>query len=184
MELSHPDMTTPASLPSILDFFERPIEITCSSCPLCLAENSMNLSAKRLEKHLGRHLEALALFALPSKNHASDGESAGSDVAARASTSSDSNSHPPSETQANSTDLTTFERLRDASGKGEQTVVDHLLKIRPKADTGSVLVAARGGRDVVLGLLLAIGDPDPDPEHLKSGPYMHGFDTPMLAAIG
>ena len=184
MELSHPDMTTPASLPSILDFFERPIEITCSSCPLCLVESSMNLSAKRLEKHLGRHLEALALFALPSKNDASDGESVGSDVAARASTSSDSNSHLPSETQANSTDLTTFERLRDASGKGEQAVVDHLLKIRPKADTDSVLVAARGGHDVVLGLLLAIGDPDPDPEPLKSGNYINGFNTPMLAAIG
>ena len=75
-------------------------------------------------------------------------------------------------------------RLRDAAGKGDLTIVDHILKMRPKADTESVLAAARGGHDVVLGLLLAIGDVDPDPEPLRSGEYKPGFSTPMLATIG
>ena len=75
-------------------------------------------------------------------------------------------------------------RLRDACGKGNLTIVDHILKMRPKADTESVLAAARGGHDVVLGLLLAIGDVDPDPEPLRSGEYKPGYSTPMLAAIG
>ena len=75
-------------------------------------------------------------------------------------------------------------RLRDACGKGDLTIVDHILKMRPKADTESVLAAARGGHDVVLGLLLAIGDVDPDPEPLRSGDYKPGYSTPMLAAIG
>ena len=78
----------------------------------------------------------------------------------------------------------TPERLRDASGKGDLTIVDHILKMRPKADTESVLAAARGGHDVVLGLLLAIGNVDPDPEPLRSGEYKPAYSTPMLAAIG
>ncbi|KAL2043114.1 hypothetical protein N7G274_004174 [Stereocaulon virgatum] len=75
-------------------------------------------------------------------------------------------------------------RLRDACGKGDLTIVDHILKMRPKADTESVLAAARGGHDVVLQLLLAIGDVDPDPEPLRSGDSKSGYNTPMLAAIG
>ena len=78
----------------------------------------------------------------------------------------------------------TPERLRDAAGKGDLTIVDHILKMRPKADTESVLAAARGGHDVVLGLLLAIAAPDPDPEPLQSGEYKAAYSTPMLAAIG
>ena len=75
-------------------------------------------------------------------------------------------------------------RLRDAAGKGDMTIVDHILKMRPQADTESILAAARGGHDEVLNLMLAIATPDPDPEPLKSGDYKPAYSTPMLAAIG
>ena len=75
-------------------------------------------------------------------------------------------------------------RLRDAAGKGDLTVVDHILKMRPQADTESILAAARGGHDDVLNLMLAIATPDPDPEPLKSSDYKLAYSTPMLAAIG
>lgn len=77
-------------------------------------------------------------------------------------------------------------RLRDAAGKGDLTIVDHILKMRPRVDTESVLAAARGGHDDVLNLMLAIATPapDPDPEPLRSGEYKPAYSTPMLAAIG
>lgn len=78
----------------------------------------------------------------------------------------------------------TPERLRDAAGKGDLTIVDHILKMRPKVDTEAVLAAARGGHDGVLNLMMAIGNLDPDPEPLRSGEYKPAFSTPMLAAIG
>lgn len=75
-------------------------------------------------------------------------------------------------------------RLRDAAGKGEGKIVDHILKMRPQADTESILAAARGGHEDVLGLMLAIATTDPDPEPLRSGEYKPAYSTPMLAAIG
>lgn len=78
----------------------------------------------------------------------------------------------------------TPERLRDAAGKGDETIVDHILKMRPKVDTEAVLAAARGGHDGVLNLMMAIGNPDPDPEPLRSGEFKPAYSTPMLAAIG
>ena len=78
----------------------------------------------------------------------------------------------------------TPERLRDAAGKGDLTIVDHILKMRPKVDTEAVLAAARGGHDGVLNLMMAIGNLDPDPEPLRSGEYKTAYSTPMLAAIG
>ena len=78
----------------------------------------------------------------------------------------------------------TPERLRDAAGKGDLTIVDHILKMRPKVDTEAVLAAARGGHDGVLNLMMAIGNLDPDPEPLRSGEYKPAYSTPMLAAIG
>lgn len=74
--------------------------------------------------------------------------------------------------------------LRDAAGKGDLTIVDHILKMRPDANSESVLAAARGGHDVVIELLIAIGKPDPDPEPLRSSDYKPAYSTPMLAAIG
>ena len=78
----------------------------------------------------------------------------------------------------------TLENLRDKAGKGDMAGVDHILNMRPEADTESVLAAARGGHEPVLQLLIAIGKPKPDPEPLRSSAYKPGFNTPMLAAIG
>ena len=78
----------------------------------------------------------------------------------------------------------TPERLRDAAGKGDLTIVDHILKMRPKVDTEAVIAAARGGHDGVLNLMMAIGNLDADPEPLRSGEYKPAYSTPMLTAIG
>lgn len=78
----------------------------------------------------------------------------------------------------------TPENLRNAAGKGDLTIVDHILKMRPEADSESVLAAARGGHEIVLELLIAIGKPDPDPRPLRSSDVKPAFSTPMLAAIG
>lgn len=78
----------------------------------------------------------------------------------------------------------TPERLREAASKGDIEVVGHILNSRP-ADTESMLVAARGGHEVVLQLLIALGrNPEPDPDPLRSSEYKPGHNTPMLAAIG
>ena len=78
----------------------------------------------------------------------------------------------------------TPENLRDAAGKGDLAIVDHILKMRPRADSESVLAAARGGHEIVIELLIAIGHPDPDPDPLQSGDHRPAYSTPMLAAIG
>ena len=78
----------------------------------------------------------------------------------------------------------TPENLRNAAGKGDLTIVDHILKMRPEADSESVLAAARGGHEIVIELLIAIGKPNPDPDPLRSNEYKQEFSTPMLAAIG
>lgn len=78
----------------------------------------------------------------------------------------------------------TPENLREAAGKGDLTIVDHILKMRPRADSESVLAAARGGHEIVIELLIAIGRPDPDPDPLQSGDHKPAYSTPMLAAIG
>ena len=78
----------------------------------------------------------------------------------------------------------TPENLRDAAGKGDLAIVDHILKMRPRADSESVLAAARGGHEIVIELLIAIGRPDPDPDPLQSGDHRPAYSTPMLAAIG
>ena len=75
-------------------------------------------------------------------------------------------------------------RLKDAASKGDMEVVNACLNTL-RADTESMLAAARGGHDDVLGLLIALGrPPEPDPEPLSSNEYRPGHDTPMLAAIG
>ena len=81
------------------------MESTSASCPLCFAEGSSDLSAKRLEKHLARHMEALALFALPRNDNAGDRDFAGSDVAARALSTTDADSSSRSITKATNIDI-------------------------------------------------------------------------------
>ena len=69
MESDHQETAEPAELPRILEFFERPMERSQASCPLCPAKESRFFPARRLEKHLARHMETLALFALPRINN-------------------------------------------------------------------------------------------------------------------
>ena len=78
------------------------------------------------------------------------------------------------------------ETLRTKAGKGDVAAVDHILTMNPNigADLESVLLAARGGHDLILELIIAMGNPEQDPEPLRKSPYKPGFDTPMLAAIG
>lgn len=78
----------------------------------------------------------------------------------------------------------TPEKLREFAAKGDTQAVGHILQIMTSADTASVIAAAKGGHEEVLGLLLGMGNPKPDPLPLRTGLYRDGFNTPMLAAIG
>lgn len=76
----------------------------------------------------------------------------------------------------------TFENLREFAAKGDMAGAATILNVLQKADTESLIAAAKGGHDEVLGLLLGMGNPDPDPEpHPALKPE---YNTPMLAAIG
>ena len=61
----HADTYDQAELPNILSLFERPSSNTTAACPFCFSEDTKRLPMTRFEKHLGRHMEILALFALP-----------------------------------------------------------------------------------------------------------------------
>ncbi|KAL8690083.1 MAG: hypothetical protein Q9218_004397 [Villophora microphyllina] len=75
-------------------------------------------------------------------------------------------------------------KLREACGKNDPQMVDHILKMRPEVGTDAVITAARAGHDIVLQILFAIGKPDPDPDPVESEDFRPGRNTPMLAAIG
>ena len=78
----------------------------------------------------------------------------------------------------------TQENLTKLAGNGDVQGVINILNILQKAETESLIAAAKGGHDEVLGILLAIGYPDPDPDPIRSEHFKPGFNTPMLAAIG
>ncbi|WEW55327.1 hypothetical protein PRK78_000756 [Emydomyces testavorans] len=78
----------------------------------------------------------------------------------------------------------TPENLRDFAAKGDIAGVANILNVLQKADTESLIAAAKGSHDEVLGILLGMGSPDPNPEPIKSGNHKPGYNTPMLAAIG
>ncbi|KAL8901303.1 MAG: hypothetical protein Q9207_005260 [Kuettlingeria erythrocarpa] len=75
-------------------------------------------------------------------------------------------------------------KLREACGKGDLAVVSYILGMRPDVGTDAVIAAARGGHDVVLEILFAIGQLEPDPDPIVSDDLKAGRNTPMLAAIG
>lgn len=75
-------------------------------------------------------------------------------------------------------------KLREACGKGDLSVVDYILKMRPEVGTDAVIAAARAGHDVVLEILFAIGQLEHDPDPVDSDDFKPGRNTPMLAAIG
>ncbi|KAI4177118.1 MAG: hypothetical protein LQ343_000600 [Gyalolechia ehrenbergii] len=75
-------------------------------------------------------------------------------------------------------------KLREACGRGDLSVVDYILRMRPEVGTDAVIAAARGGHDVVLEILFAIGQLEHDPDPVESDDFKPGRNTPMLAAIG
>ena len=76
----------------------------------------------------------------------------------------------------------TPENLRDKAGKGDVQRVGYILNMGTPVDIETVLCAARGGHRDVLDLLIAMGQPDADPNPLRE--HKPGFNTPMLVAIG
>ncbi|KAL3478730.1 hypothetical protein BJX99DRAFT_256145 [Aspergillus californicus] len=76
----------------------------------------------------------------------------------------------------------TPENLQAFAAKGDIVGVANILNVGQKADTESMIAAAKGGHDEVLSLLLGMGDADPDPTPV--GSQKPGHNTPMLAAIG
>lgn len=76
----------------------------------------------------------------------------------------------------------TQENLTRLAGKGDVQGVGSILNILQKAETESLIAAAKAGHEEVLQYLLAIGNAEPDPEPVKN--VKLGHNTPMLAAIG
>lgn len=71
--------------------------------------------------------------------------------------------------------------LRSAAARGDEETVTRILQVRDTFDDPeSMVAAARGGHDIVMQLLLALGRANPDPGPISS----NEFSTPMLAAIG
>lgn len=76
----------------------------------------------------------------------------------------------------------TQENLTRLAAKGDVQGVANILNILQKAETESLIAAAKAGHEEVLQYLLGMGDPETDPDplrHLKAG-----YNTPVLAAIG
>ncbi|KAL1888937.1 hypothetical protein Cpir12675_005971, partial [Ceratocystis pirilliformis] len=73
--------------------------------------------------------------------------------------------------------------LRAACGKGDHETVTHLLQVGAEFNYPEAMTAAaRGGHEVVMELLLALGNASPDPLAIKTG--SPDTATPILAAIG
>lgn len=68
MKSVHADAYDHAELRNVVSLFERPSTTTTASCPFCISEETEELSISRLEKHIARHMEILALFSLPRSN--------------------------------------------------------------------------------------------------------------------
>ncbi|KAL1840095.1 hypothetical protein VTJ49DRAFT_790 [Mycothermus thermophilus] len=73
--------------------------------------------------------------------------------------------------------------LRAAAARGDEETVTRILQVRDNFDDPeSMVAAARGGHDIVMQLLLALGRANPDPQPILTG--NSEYSTPMLAAIG
>jgi hypothetical protein len=72
--------------------------------------------------------------------------------------------------------------LRSAAARGDEETVTRILQVRENFDDlESMVAAARGGHDIVMQLLLALGKANPDPPYTSTNGE---YSTPMLAAIG
>ncbi|EXJ89048.1 hypothetical protein A1O3_02112 [Capronia epimyces CBS 606.96] len=76
----------------------------------------------------------------------------------------------------------TQENLTRLAAKGDVQGVANILNILQKAETESLIAAAKAGHEEVLQYLLGMGDPESDPEPIRH--IKPGYNTPMLAAIG
>ncbi|KAF5022054.1 hypothetical protein F66182_5900 [Fusarium sp. NRRL 66182] len=73
--------------------------------------------------------------------------------------------------------------LRQAAGRGDEETVARILQVKEGYnDPESMVAAARGGHDLVIQLLLGLGEANPDPGPISS--VQPEFATPILAAIG
>ncbi|KAL2271651.1 hypothetical protein VTJ83DRAFT_1022 [Remersonia thermophila] len=73
--------------------------------------------------------------------------------------------------------------LRAAAARGDEETVTRILQVRDNFDDPeSMVAAARGGHDIVMQLLLALGRANPDPQPIST--VNSEYSTPMLAAIG
>ncbi|KAK4157901.1 hypothetical protein C8A00DRAFT_29129 [Chaetomidium leptoderma] len=73
--------------------------------------------------------------------------------------------------------------LRAAAARGDDETVTRILQVRDNFDDPeSMVAAARGGHEIVMQLLLALGKANPDPLPIPSS--NSEYSTPMLAAIG
>jgi ankyrin repeat protein len=78
----------------------------------------------------------------------------------------------------------TQENLCNFAAKGDMAGVANVLNVIQKADSESLIAAAKGGHEDVMSLLLGMGDANPDPEPVQNPNCRPGYNTPMLAAIG
>ncbi|KAK5255893.1 hypothetical protein LTR40_010820, partial [Exophiala xenobiotica] len=76
----------------------------------------------------------------------------------------------------------TQENLTRLAAKGDSQGVANILNILQKAETESLIAAAKAGHEEVVQFLLSMGDPEPDPDPVRN--LKLGYNTPMLAAIG
>lgn len=76
----------------------------------------------------------------------------------------------------------TPEMLREKAGKGDGEAVLHILEMKPMGDPEALLAAAKGGHELCLSFLFAMGKANPDPDPLRK--FKDGLNTPMLVAIG
>ncbi|KAL9045156.1 MAG: hypothetical protein Q9214_001765 [Letrouitia sp. 1 TL-2023] len=65
MDLLHPEFCNDLQMDTVIEMFQRPMESATVKCPLCLNNGQGALTIGAFEKHVARHLESLALFALP-----------------------------------------------------------------------------------------------------------------------
>ena len=93
LRYSHSELNSRTELAKVVSLFERPSTTSMTPCPFCMDEDTKNLSLIRYEKHIARHMEILALFALP-RDHGPDerGASADSGLLAQVSKSSEQES--------------------------------------------------------------------------------------------
>lgn len=87
MNSEHDGSFNTDKLNQIVDLLERPASFSRFSCPLCHDARFVSLDLEQLGRHLGRHLQILATFALPSIGN--DGRASNDSVAAQDSTQSD-----------------------------------------------------------------------------------------------